>query len=82
MTPLANPASNTGGHGPVTFDHQPRLEIEGESALLLDSGASIGPLTVAYQTYGELNADKSNAILVCHALTGDQYVSGTHPVTG
>jgi homoserine O-acetyltransferase len=47
----------------------------------LDSGAHIGPFTVAYQTYGRLNADKSNAVLVCHALTGDQYVAEPHPVT-
>jgi homoserine O-acetyltransferase len=48
----------------------------------LDSGAEIGPITVAYQTYGTLNAEKSNAVLVCHALTGDQYVAEPHPVTG
>src|SRR6185436_11117586 len=44
--------------------------------------AELGPFTVAYQTYGALNADKSNAILVCHALTGDQYCAGVHPTTG
>ena len=48
----------------------------------LDSGETIGPFTAAYTTCGELNADKSNAILVCHALTGDQYVLETHPLTG
>mgnify|MGYP001766416693 CR=1 FL=1 len=48
----------------------------------MDSGALIAPLTIAYQTYGELNADKSNAVLVCHALTGDQHVANEHPVTG
>ena len=50
--------------------------------LQLDSGAEIKPLTVAWKTYGKLNAQKSNAFLLCHALTGDQYASDTHPVTG
>ncbi len=50
--------------------------------LRLDSGGSIAPLSVAYQTYGVLNAAKSNAVLVCHALTGDQHVANIHPVTG
>jgi homoserine O-acetyltransferase len=50
--------------------------------LLLDCGVELGPYRVAYQTYGTLNADKSNAILVCHALTGDQFVAEKHPVTG
>jgi len=50
--------------------------------LRLDSGQEIGPLAIAYQTYGTLNADKSNAILICHALTGDQHVASIHPVTG
>ena len=53
-----------------------------DQPLRMDSGALIAPLTIAYQTYGVLNADKSNAILVCHALTGDQHVANLHPVTG
>ncbi len=48
----------------------------------LDCGIEFGPFTVAYQTYGRLNAARSNAILVCHALTGDQFLTGAHPVTG
>ncbi|MEY3877933.1 MAG: homoserine O-acetyltransferase, partial [Pseudomonadota bacterium] len=48
----------------------------------LDSGAEFAPVDIAYETYGALNADKSNAILICHALTGDQYVASTHPMTG
>ena len=50
--------------------------------LRLDSGATIAPLEIAYQTYGRLNADRSNAVLVCHALTHDQFAASTHPVTG
>ena len=50
--------------------------------LVLDSGARLGPYTIAYQTYGTLNAQRTNAILICHALTGDQYVADPHPVTG
>src|SRR5262245_15563000 len=50
--------------------------------LALDVGTALSPFQIAYQTYGRLNADKSNAILVCHALTGDQHVANVHPVTG
>ncbi|HEY3149573.1 MAG TPA: homoserine O-acetyltransferase [Dongiaceae bacterium] len=50
--------------------------------LTLDCGAELSSVTLAYQTYGTLNAGKSNAILVCHALTGDQFVADQHPITG
>ena len=50
--------------------------------LRLDSGATLAPLEIAYETYGTLNSDRSNAVLVCHALTGDQHAASTHPVTG
>ncbi|HZZ37139.1 MAG TPA: homoserine O-acetyltransferase, partial [Caulobacteraceae bacterium] len=50
--------------------------------LHLDSGAQLAPIEIAYKTYGRLNEAKSNAILVCHALTGDQHLASTHPVTG
>ena len=50
--------------------------------LPLDSGRSIDGVRIAYETYGELAPDKSNAILIFHALTGDQYVAKTHPLTG
>lgn len=53
-----------------------------DRALVLDAGRTLSPWTIAYKTYGELNADKSNAILICHALTGDQFVASSHPVTG
>jgi len=49
--------------------------------LKFSSGKSISPLEIAYETYGVLNKEKTNAILVCHALTGDQYVCGKNPIT-
>ncbi|MFW2351334.1 homoserine O-acetyltransferase MetX [Qipengyuania sp.] len=50
--------------------------------LPLDGGGDLARVEVAYETYGALNADRSNAILLCHALTGDQYVASPHPITG
>jgi len=48
----------------------------------LAGGGVLPELTIAYETYGKLNANATNAILVCHALTGDQYLASAHPVTG
>src|SRR5579859_3508964 len=50
--------------------------------LALDGGQSLSPVTIAYETYGRLNAEGANAVLICHALTGDQHVASEHPVTG
>jgi homoserine O-acetyltransferase len=70
-------------------DLLPMVGIEGghirfgpERVLKLDSGAQLSGLEIAYRTYGQLNAAKSNAVLVCHALTMDQHVASEHPVTG
>ena len=50
--------------------------------LALDGGGMLAPVELAYESYGALNADASNAILICHALTGDQHVASAHPITG
>ncbi|MBI5163781.1 MAG: homoserine O-acetyltransferase [Magnetospirillum sp.] len=58
------------------------VELGRDRPIRLDCGIELGPVTVAYQTYGRLNADRSNAILICHALTGDHYLADPHPITG
>jgi homoserine O-acetyltransferase len=49
-----------------------------DEAMPLDSGETLGPVTVAYETYGRLNPERSNAILIVHALSGDAHVAGYH----
>ena len=53
-----------------------------DQPLKLDAGVELSPFQIAYKTYGTLNADRSNAVLICHALTGDQHVASVNPVTG
>jgi homoserine O-acetyltransferase len=57
-----------------------RVMLPGPYPLL--SGQSLAGLEIGYETYGRLNADGSNAILICHALTGDQHVASLNPRTG
>src|SRR6185295_1633308 len=66
----------------VTRPSSDYLDVSESRPLRLASGKDLAPYRIAYKTYGTLNADKSNAILVPHALTGDQYVASHHPVTG
>jgi homoserine O-acetyltransferase len=51
---------------------------EPPNELLLESGEKLGPITIAYETYGELDKEKSNAVLVLHALSGDAHAAGFH----
>ncbi len=52
---------------------------EPPDTLVLESGARLGPITIAYETYGQLNAQRNNAILVAHAFSGDSHVAGRYP---
>ncbi len=61
------------------FKHTPNFILN--KKFKLENGKFLNSLNIAYKTYGKLNKKKSNAILVCHALTGDQYASGTNPIT-
>ena len=58
-----------------TFAHPP-------DELVLESGEKLGPITLAYETYGTLNAEKSNAVLVVHALSGDAHAAGRSKADG
>src|SRR5438132_2921562 len=51
-------------------------------AISLDNGTTLAPVEVAYETYGELNAAKSNAIMVLHAFSGDAHAAGISAETG
>ena len=64
-----------------TFNETPHQSVIFEDGLTLDCGRHLASLTVAYRSYGTLNADRGNAVLICHALTGDQYAAEPHPLT-
>ncbi|HLI19494.1 MAG TPA: homoserine O-acetyltransferase [Stellaceae bacterium] len=74
-------SSSVAGLAAPEYD-RPGYRLTVAEPLALDSGQSLASYAIAYQTYGKLNADRTNAILICHALTGDQYVAEPHPVTG
>lgn len=52
--------------------------FEPPDALKLECGRSLAPIEVAYETYGELNEARDNAVLICHALSGDAHAAGYH----
>jgi hypothetical protein len=62
--------------------HSPVVYFGPDKPLRLDAGVELTPFQIAYQTYGTLDAARANAVLICHALTGDQHVANVHPVTG
>ncbi|MFC3578631.1 homoserine O-acetyltransferase MetX [Sphingomonas hylomeconis] len=72
--------TDTDLHTDGRFGLDRRITLPGP--LRLDGGALLSPLDIAYETYGTLDADGGNAILICHALTGDQHVASNHPRTG
>jgi homoserine O-acetyltransferase len=82
------PVSWIGGEGlPMTREFPPdsvglvqrqHFTFATDEPMPLDSGEKLGPITLAYETYGQLNADRSNAILILHALSGDAHAAGYH----
>jgi len=83
LTDVANSRTKTAMSGDDRkFGLNKQALLSNGTPFLLDSGEVLTGLTVAYETYGMLNEEKSNAILVCHALTGDQFAASTHPITG
>ena len=89
---MTQSAADLAGHAPTdliapenarTAAVASTLERFGEDEpLSLDCGAHLGPFTIAYEAYGTLNEGRTNAVLVCHALTGDQFAASPHPTTG
>ncbi len=67
-----NDATLSAAHQSIAFD----------AGLLLDCGVRLPRVVVAYRTHGRLDAGRANAVLVCHALTGDQYAAERSPLTG
>ncbi len=66
------PPNSSGLVAPQSFT------FAGEAPFQLESGATLGPVTLAYETYGRLNRDRSNAILILHALSGSAHAAGYH----
>ncbi len=59
------------------FGNRKFLDFQTDRPVALDSGKTLQQVTIAYESWGKLNADKSNAILLCHAWTGDSHAAGS-----
>jgi homoserine O-acetyltransferase len=86
--PLSNeplPASGAWRDGDDPGDRQ-FFRLAADRPFVLEGGGKLRDVTIAYETWGDLDADAGNAILICHALTGDSHVSGPagpgHPTKG
>src|SRR5882672_11258618 len=80
---LSNPRDAAGAPREADQPHESLLVRFGaDKPLKLDAGVELTPFQIAYKTYGTLNAARSNAVLICHALTGDHHVASPNPVTG
>ena len=66
----------------MIIDKKKIKSIDFNKPLQLESGQVLDNFTIAYETFGTLNKEKTNAILVFHALSGDQFATGTNPITG
>ena len=67
------------GSAKITFT---RNVLDLSAPLVLDSGQQLDGVRIAYETYGELSSARDNAVMICHATTGDQHVASIHPITG
>ncbi len=67
---------------PAPLPEVDHTHVDFADGLALECGLALPWLSVAYRTYGRLNAERTNAILLCHALTGDQYAAERQPATG
>ncbi len=65
-------------NGSVGLVQPQQLIFAEDEPFQMDSGATLGPVTIAYETYGQLNADRTNAILITHALSGSAHAAGYH----
>ena len=64
------------GNNSVGIVNRQYFTFAQDTPMRLDNGETLGPVTLAYETYGQLNPERNNAILICHALSGDSHVAG------